>query len=218
MVICRLSQSPDYLHPPAPDPNPGGLDALDAVQAPRVVMIGISGPRGMGKSTLAKGLATKLESPMPPIEVNWFPRKQDVCFYSETKKSIRDARKIDFHKLCEYLDDTKEDLLIGRKVKALKNPDQRLPDTIIVVVEGSLLFYNKKVCERLHVHLWVAEDCEETDLDFAKVFRNHGWSHYLSQHRQQLKNVPAAVLLEGGPTAPQLLESALQACQSATQP
>ena len=45
----RYAVSPDYLHPPGLDPNPGGLDALDAVQASRVVMIGLSGPGGVGK-------------------------------------------------------------------------------------------------------------------------------------------------------------------------
>ena len=238
ILTCKISH-PDALpmrpgYPPGLGPNPLTFNAHDAVQAPRVVMIGLSGPGGVGKSTLAKGLATKLESPMSPIEVNLFrqakccmPKKRDRSFNSETPQSIN------FEMLCDYLDTTKEALMGSQKVKAVANPDHRLPETIFVVVEGSLLFYNKKVCDRLHVHLWVDGDCRtclkqrlsndiragtETGPAFAKVFRESVWTDYLLHRASQLANVPAAVLLDGGHTAPQLLDSALRACQSATQP
>ena len=171
---------------------------------------------------------------MCPIEVNSFrkakcrmPKKRDRSFNSETPESIN------VHMLCDYLDGIKEALRILHKLKALQNPDQRLPETIFVVVEGSLLFYNKKVCERLHVHLWVDEDCEtcltnsifkniwagaNTRPDFANVFLDSVWTPYLLHRDTQLENVPGALRLQGGLAAKQLLESAVQACQSATQP
>ena len=113
-------------YPPGLDPNPtgskehwtptGGFDALDAVQAPRVVMVGLSGLRGVGKSTLARGLATELDSATCPIQVKWFRKKPDQmtgkqagCVNPEMPESI------DFDELCDYLDRIKEALLIRQK-------------------------------------------------------------------------------------------------------
>ena len=135
---------------------------------------------------------------------------------------------INFGMLCDYLDVQKEALLFYNEVANKRNPDP-----IFVVVEGSLLFYNKKVCERLHVHLWVDEDCEtcltnsifkniwagaNTRPDFANVFLDSVWTPYLLHRDTQMENVPGALRLQGGLAAKQLLESAVQACQSATQP
>ena len=79
-------------------------------------------------------------------------KKQDRRSNLETPESIN------FHMLCDYLDDIKEALLIRQKNTALEKPSQRRPAPIIVVVEGFLVFYDKKVCERLHVHLWLNGD------------------------------------------------------------
>ena len=130
--------------------------------------------------------------------------------------------------LCDDLDVQKEALLFYNKVANKRNPDP-----IFVVVEGSLLFYNKKVCERLDVHLWVHEDREtcftnaicknishgaNTPPDFTNVFRDFVWKSYQQNRGKQLENVPGVVQLPRGLAAKQLLESAVQACQSATQP
>ena len=148
-------------YPPGLDPNPTGSKEhwIPTVQAPGVVMVGLSGHRGVGKSTLARGLATELDAVTCPIQVKWFRKKPDQmtgkqagCVNPEMPESIN------FGMLCDYLDVQKAALLFDNKVANKQNPDQRLPDTIIVVVEGFLLFYDKKVCERLHVHLWVNGD------------------------------------------------------------
>ena len=83
------------------------------------------------------------------------------------------------------------------------------------------------------MHLWVDEDCEtcltnsifkniwagaNTRPDFANVFLDSVWTPYLLHRDTQLENVPGALRLQGGLAAKQLLESAVQACQSATQP
>ena len=49
----------------------------------------------------------------------------------------------------------------GLKVKTSKQPDQHVPDTIIIVVEDFAPFYNKALCERLHLHLSVEGLCEQ---------------------------------------------------------
>ena len=148
-------------YPPGLDPNPTGSKEhwIPTVQAPGVVMVGLSGHRGVGKSTLARGLATELDAVTCPIQVKWFRKKPDQmtgkqagCVNPEMPESI------DFDELCDYLDRIKEALLIRQKNAALEKPSQRRPAPIIVVVEGFLLFYDKKVCERLHVHLWVNGD------------------------------------------------------------
>ena len=152
MVTCRLSRPtvtpmcPGY--PPRPDPNPG------AVQAPRVVMVGLSGPSSVGKSALAQGLATKLASPVCPIEAKMFTKKrlpttQDGCFNSETPASI------DFDSLCKCLDKIKEALLKGPKVKTLFKIKEAL---LIVVAEGFYLPCDKNVWERLDFHWYVDGD------------------------------------------------------------
>ena len=205
------------MYPPGLDPNPDGFDTRDALQAPRVVMIGLSGPPSAGKSTLANGLITELKSPIGPIEVNSFRtatqrRRKASAFNSETPESIN------FGMLCDDLDVQKEALLFYNKVANKRNPDP-----IFVVVEGSLLFYNKKVCERLDVHLWVHEDREtcftnaicknisdgaNTPPDFTNVFCDLVWKAYQQNCRKQLENVPGVVELPGGLAAKQLLESA----------
>ena len=236
MVTCRITQ-PHALpmclgYPPGLDLNPGAGNAEED-QAPRIVMVGVSGPGGAGKSTLAEGLAEKLESPMSPIEVNWFRKTQ---LYTATKPDRRSnsetPESINFDMLCDHLDDIKEALLIRHKVKALEKPNERLPDTIIVVVEGCALFYNKKVCERLHVRLWVNEDANEVLMrqivdklskrqnvgpDFDQKFFQNSWATFLLHLPEQLANVPYAERLQGGCTAKELLDSALQAFRKSIQ-
>ena len=138
MVTCQLSRPtvtpmcPGYL--PLPDPNPG------AVQAPRVVMVGLSGPSSVRMSACAQRLVTKLASPVCPIEAKMFTKKrlpttQDGCFNSETPASI------DFDSLCKCLDKIKEALLI-------------------VVAEDFFLPCVKNVYERLDFHCCVDGDSE----------------------------------------------------------
>ena len=139
--------------------------------------------------------------------------KQAGCVNPEMPESI------DFDELCDYLDRIKEAVLIGQKNTALEKPSQRRPAPIIVVVEGFLLFYDKKVCERLHVHLWVNGDRKtclerqivknilagaETGLDVASienVFSEKAWknSHYIASHSEQMSQLHwslIAVLLQ----------------------
>ena len=83
---------------------------------------------------------------MCPIEVNSFrkakcrmPKKRDRSFNSETPESIN------VHMLCDYLDGIKEALRILHKLKALQNPDQRLPETTFLRSLGAMADYNGAV-------------------------------------------------------------------------
>ena len=219
-------------YPPGLDPNPTGSKEhwIPTVQAPGVVMVGLSGHRGVGKSTLARGLATELDAVTCPIQVKWFRKKPDQmtgkqagCVNPEMPESI------DFDELCDYLDRIKEALLIRQKNTALEKPSQRRPAPIIVVVEGFLLFYDKKVCERLHVHLWVNGDRKtclerqvvknilagaETGLDVASienVFSEKAWQEYSLHRNPQRTNVPAALVFDcSALTETELLDVALK--------
>ena len=219
-------------YPPGLDPNPTGSKEhwIPTVQAPGVVMVGLSGHRGVGKSTLARGLATELDAVTCPIQVKWFRKKPDQmtgkqagCVNPEMPESI------DFDELCDYLDRIKEALLIRQKNTALEKPSQRRPAPIIVVVEGFLLFYDKKVCERLHVHLWVNGDRKtclerqvvknilagaETGLDVASienVFSEKAWKQYPLHRIPQRTDVPAALVFDcSALTETELLDVALK--------
>ena len=212
-----------YLQPPTPPDvedvpitSTAALIKPDAVQAPRLVMVGLSGASGVGKTTLAKGLAKRFASPIAPICMDNFRKKQRFMPKTQDgRPNWESPGSIDFEKLCAYLDNV--------KVEILAQPTEHLPDTIIIVVEGFLLFHNKAMCERLHVHLWVEADCDtclrrrlrrnsRKDPDCASKYCNTVWPQYQLYRQEQLNNVPAAVHLNGTTLAPQLLNLAVAAC------
>ena len=185
-------------YPPGLDPNPTGSKEhwIPTVQAPGVVMVGLSGHR-YPDIELARKLAEELEAVACPIQVNWFSKNPEQVTGTQAWCADPDMpESINFDKLCDYLDRIKEAVLTGQKNTSLEKPCQRRPAPIIVVVEGFLLFYDKKVCERLHVHLWVNGDRKtclerqvvknilagaETGLDVASienVFSEKAWQEY----------------------------------------
>ena len=195
--ITRPPVLPDwYCRQPQtqPDVDDVPITTSAAAASKRLLMVGLWGPRGVGRSTLAKGLAQRFASPIDPICLDEFQN--------------------DFQGLCDFLDYLAHTIRSGLKVKTSKQPDHHVPDTIIIVVEGFVAFYNKALCERLHLHLWVAADCdtclERLWLDggipgpfFEDIYRNKVWAQYLLYRDQQLNNVPAAVHLDGKTLAPQ---------------
>ena len=178
MVTCRLSRPtatpmcPGY--PPRPDPNPG------AVQAPRVVMVGLSGPSSVRMSACAQRLVTKLASPVCPMRKAKMFTIEAKMFTKKRLPTTQDCdslcvTSIDCDSLCKCLDKIKKALLKGPKVKTLCKIKEAL---LIVVAEDFCLPCDKNVCERLDFHCCVDGD-SETYLEQLFCVVQHAVQHGL---------------------------------------
>ena len=203
-----------------PSWQPHASRDVPQTQAPPLVMVGVSGPSGVGKSSLARGLAKTFASPIGPIELDNFRKKPRFMPKTQNGSPNWEAPGgIDFEKLCKYVDNVKAEIVA--------QPSEHLPDTTIIVVEGFVLFYNKAMCERLHVHLWVEADfhtclqrrkarnshnAKKPDPNLPSKYRNTVWPQYQLYRKQQLNNVPTAVHLDAHVPAKKILQQAVAAC------
>ena len=139
----------------------------------RLFLVGISGPSGVGKSTLADQLSLKLLSPFLPLSLESFmhPGKR-MPKHSNGQMNWETPDGVDFESLRLSLLRLKEViasqrslpeklLLCSSKVK-LRRPfpvEESLPDDLVIVVEGFLLFHDLGLRSMLDVHLWLEADC-----------------------------------------------------------
>ena len=169
----------------------------DAVPRRQVLFIGVSGPTGSGKSTIAAALSEKLASPLRPISADFF-------FKIPGSTGFGSCNLQPLHTCWEHPDSVNHTLLLKRlrTIKQLLATATVIPevvlkgtilrgkrklnvnkgndigkyfgkDTIVVVVEGFLLFADKNVTAFLDYCLFLNINWETGDQSQhrrAKVF------------------------------------------------
>jgi nicotinamide/nicotinate riboside kinase len=139
----------------------------------RVFLVGVAGPSGVGKSTFADQLALKLSSPIMPVCLDCFMRPKRMPKYTNGERNWETPDGIDFESLRLALHRMMEDLatqrslpqqlLLGSTKVNLRRQlpvGESLPDDLVIVVEGFLLFHDKTLCSMLDAQLWLEADCK----------------------------------------------------------
>jgi uridine kinase len=214
------------------------------VRAPvrRVFLVGIAGPSGVGKSTLADQLALKLLSPIRPVCLDCFMRRKRMPKYPSGVINWETPGGIDFAALRLALQDLikvlttqrnlPQELLLGSTKLDLmrQNPvGGTTPDDLVIVVEGFLLFHEQSVCSMLDAHMWLEADCKTCSLRrykrskrqrqkyssdaFEKVYRSAIWPQFELFREAQLTNAPAALRLDAALALPVLVDHAAFYCK-----
>lgn len=137
-----------------------------------IIVIGIAGGTGSGKTTLTRNLASKFADNVTII-------KHDDYYRSHNKLTFEQRAELNF----DHPDAFETELLIDhlkklKKGSAVKSPiyDYNLHNrsdkvkiikpTKVVIVEGILIFENKKLCDLIDIKIFV-----DTDADIRLIRR-----------------------------------------------
>eukprot|EP00401_Gymnodinium_catenatum_P030862 CAMPEP_0117472174 /NCGR_PEP_ID=MMETSP0784-20121206/8108_1 /TAXON_ID=39447 /ORGANISM="" /LENGTH=253 /DNA_ID=CAMNT_0005266311 /DNA_START=82 /DNA_END=840 /DNA_ORIENTATION=+ len=189
-----------------------------------ICVIGLAGPSGVGKSTLARKIASELRSPVSPLCIDWFARPKWMPKLPTGEKNWDTPDGIDFatlraslhHIVTEFATSSvvpKQLSICKLDVLRTNVTEPSLVDIVFVVVEGFLLFYDSALCKMFDIHLWLEADCEtclsrrrrrskgrsrrQSAVEFADMYRREVWVHYQHYRAKQLANVPHVLHLDG---------------------
>lgn len=190
----------------------------------RVYFIGIAGPSGVGKSTLATRVAREFGSPVKPIGMDWYldpklmPRDRRWGKNWETPDGLDCARMLaELRELEQVLSGPlpKEHRMSSEDYDVLVEGLEPPGPEVVVVVEGFLLFYYQELYDFLHAHIWIDGDCETclfrrhkrgklknrkkaTDVEqMGPWFRDLVWKEYQQHRARQLRNAETALRVDG---------------------
>eukprot|EP00747_Dinoflagellata_sp_TGD_P171562 gnl/TRDRNA2_/TRDRNA2_205965_c0_seq1.p1 gnl/TRDRNA2_/TRDRNA2_205965_c0~~gnl/TRDRNA2_/TRDRNA2_205965_c0_seq1.p1 ORF type:complete len:325 (-),score=28.27 gnl/TRDRNA2_/TRDRNA2_205965_c0_seq1:48-1022(-) len=206
----------------------------------RVFFIGIAGPSGVGKTTLAKRLVNEWNSPVISIGMDWFLMPKWMPKDPQWGKNWETPDGVDFGRLCKDLAHARdvlsqeevmpEELLVGGENIVRQGQAGRWlgSDDVIVIADGFLLFYDVSVANSFDAHVWVETDCDtcmvrrhqrgrgsrkkevETSADW---YRCLVWTHHEKHRRTQLENAAHALRLDGSKSTTDLLDKTMDHCK-----
>lgn len=212
----------------------------------RVYFIGISGPSCGGKSTLARQLAVRLNSPLVPVPLDGYvlqsrlKRHPEFGLNSEVPDTLNFQQFLsDLHLIEGALSSTEvvpDSLVIkaeparggGNVVrKGMANSQLAPGEPVVVVAEGSLLFYDNVVSSMFDCTLWLQADCAtccrrrylrdaagEPEDRFRHWYTGSVWSHFEMYQAQQISNADGALRLDARAAPEVVLEESLSYCRA----
>ena len=128
----------------------------------KVKFIGISGQSGSGKSEYSKYLLSKYNTPLYPIQMDWF-------FKQPRKSIIEDPESIDIELFLDEIKKIKENFengFINNKIKTtsgiveIKLNSFNYNNDLYIIIEGFLLFFWKEVVELCQEKFYIKSNYE----------------------------------------------------------
>lgn len=185
----------------------------------RVVLVGIAGASGSGKSSLARILAERFCSPLESISGDQY--NSPATTHPVYGKDWETPAGMNFKLLREDLLHILDTLATARSLPALRvGPRKELLKSghglsndnklVFVFVESFLLFHDEELTRMCDVKLWIEADCETCLLrrfhrrqkkksleEFESFFRGLVWKSYLEYRGVQVANAHDALILPG---------------------
>lgn len=210
-----------------------------------VLLVGVGGPSGTGKSSLASLLAEALQSPVEPITMDSYFMPWQMPHVPGFGKNWELPENIDlpsFQKdLLRVLGTLSHCSEVPRTLQVTRSGENivrrefagrplRSDAPVFVIVEGFLLFYFVELAPLFDVALWI--ECPRDVCLNRRFHRNsHGmsrktftrwyhalvWKYFLVHRPIQVRNVPEALHLDGEFALNVSLTRAMEHCQSIAQ-
>ncbi|CAJ1438101.1 unnamed protein product [Effrenium voratum] len=208
----------------------------------KVLVIGIAGCSGCGKSTLAQKLVQSLGSPLAPVSLDWYLIPKWMPKVASYGRNWETPEGVDWKMMRQNIqtavdvlsqaDTVPEVLKMGpdnadvvQKGQAGSPLDEK---TVVLVVEGFLLFYDDILAEMLHIKIWVEASFQtclqrrhkrgkasrKRDVgDSEAWFRDLIWAYYEQYKSKQLNNAVNALHVDGDVCKEDLLSQCLPYCR-----
>jgi len=128
----------------------------------KVKFIGISGQSGCGKSEFSKHLLSQYNTPLYPIQMDWF-------FKEPRKDIIEDPESIDIELFLSEIEKIKENLqngIVNNKIKTssgiveIKINSFNYKNDVYLIIEGFLLFYWKEIVDLCQEKFYIQSSYE----------------------------------------------------------
>lgn len=205
----------------------------------RVLVIGIAGASGCGKSTVAQKLAQNMGSPFTPISLDnylmpkWMPKGNwetpaGVDFQtltSDVKKAVNVLAQAETvpDRLLLGPSTSRSDVICKGQGGRRLNSEQ-----VVLFLEGFLLFYQQSLAKLFQAKIWIdasLETCMQRRFKRAKGkrkkannaekeawFRDQVWHHYEQYKECQLGNASDALKVDGDLPKDEVYSECLRFC------
>ena len=159
-------------------------------------LIGLAGPSGAGKTTLARALQTHLPGPTTVLSLDSYYRDlADLSLAERARVNFDAPEAMDHQRLAEDL----RQLAAGHRVKipvydfathTRQTNQQSLTPTDFLIVEGLFALYWSDINALYHLRIFVTADdelCLERRLDRDRVERGRSPASIRAQYQEQVR-------------------------------
>ena len=161
-----------------------------------ILIIGIAGGTGSGKTTLMKNIMSKLEGKVTVLSHdNYYKRHDELTFEERSALNYDEPNAIETSLMVEHLKQLREGKAIDCPVYDFTRHNRsdetvHLESSPVIIVEGILIFENKELRELMDIRLFVDTDaderlCRRIKRDVTK--RGRTLESVLTQYQQTVK-------------------------------
>lgn len=133
-----------------------------------MLVIGIAGGSGSGKTTVVKALAEKLEKKVVVIPQDcYYKDSSDLSDEEKRNHNFDHPDSIEWELLCQQLKDLKQGKAVDQPIYSFiscsrsKTETKRVEPADVIIIEGILIFTCKKLREQLDIKLFVDADDDD---------------------------------------------------------
>mgnify|MGYP001132579734 CR=1 FL=1 len=131
-----------------------------------VIVIGVAGGTGSGKTTLVKALVNRFGDNITVLSHdNYYKRHDELTYEERTKLNYDHPQAFDTQMMVDHIKALKENVPIEHPVYSFVEHD-RMPETVLVkpskviIVDGILIFENKELRDLMDIKVYVDTDAD----------------------------------------------------------